>query len=244
MKPKFLNVALTGLFLLVGCLSNVANATLIVSTTNPADWRESTVVRAGGSGTWPTALLIAAGDLPADGTGPEADTYTITPTPAFGGVIHSAGLVLGVPGFFSNSGVHFFRTTFELLSLQPTRVTLAVDNSVQVFINGQEAAREVDASLVNWSFAPPGFPAFDILSDGTVTNEIKFDDVFNISPLIVGTNEVVLAVRNFGGPPAPPGDSGGIAFRMDTLTSTVPEPSTLAILVLGILGLGLCSPKK
>ncbi|SIS76838.1 PEP-CTERM sorting domain-containing protein [Neptunomonas antarctica] len=227
MRHKFLKIVLTGLFLSAFHLS--ANAGLIVGT-NASDWRLSTVVESGGAGgNWTT--LIAEGALPG------LSTYTITPTSG-GGVASPGAAALGVTGLNAGSGVSFFRTTFELFDIQSALVDVAVDNNIQIFINGHEVAREISLSGDNWTSI---LPSFDILSDGSIANIVKFDSTFAFSSWNEGENDVVLAVRNLDG-----GDSGGVAFRMELEGSAVPvsAPGTIALFGLSLAALGFVRRKK
>ena len=113
-------------------------------------------------------------------------------------------------------------------------MAVAVDNDIAVWINGTFVAAEVDLTGDNW-LAP--LPSFDILADGSISNIVKFDQTVPFTGFSSGTNELILAVRNLDG-----GDLGGFGFRM--VIETVPEPTTTALLALGLIGAGFARRRK
>jgi hypothetical protein len=201
-----------------------ARAVPITIGTNTTDWQKSTQVAAGGpGGVWTTT--VSAGDLP------DLATYTLAPQASGLSWIAGPAASLGVQDFRldggnnSPAGVQFFRTTFAAYDVAAAEITLAVDNDAQVFINGQEVAREISWTGANWT-AP--LPSLTVGADGSISNVVEFDQVFSFTNWNDGENEVVLVGRNPDneGPLA-----GGIAFRMvlDAETAAVAEPSSIAL---------------
>ena len=197
-------------------------------TSDPNDWALSTVRRSGGAaGTW----------TPPGDPLPDASTFTLpaSPTPVAGIVAAAAdlglGTLLGDGGDSQPAGLQYYRTTFDLDPFKEisAQITLAVDNGAQVFINGQEVARETSYLTENW--ARP-YSTLSINPDGSISDVTLFDQTFSFTGWLVGENEVVLAIRN---PDSEGLIGGGLAFRMDVV-STVPEPGAVCLLGLG----GLC----
>jgi hypothetical protein len=154
------------------------------------------------------------------------------------GITNTGASDFGVTGLFAGSGYSFFRTTFELFDIQSALVNVAVDNGIQIFINGQEVARESGFPDAKWS-AP--YPSFKILSDGSIADIVNFEDTFAFSSWNQGENEIILAVRNLDG-----GDTGGVAFKMELEGSSTPvsAPGTIALLGLGLAGLSFARRNK
>src|SRR5205085_12019865 len=117
----------------------------------------------------------------------------------------------GAKALKANGGTCFYRSTFNLASVAGLKadLTLSVDNDAQVFINGQEVAREVDFDGANFS-AP--YEHLTINPDGSISNVRFFNLTNNFTGWVAGVNEVVIAVRNPDGEGA---NSGGLVFRMD-----------------------------
>ncbi|MFO0797558.1 MAG: LamG-like jellyroll fold domain-containing protein [Gemmataceae bacterium] len=203
-------------------------STFVVSN---ASWMRSTVVDDGGpNGDW-TPLRV---------TPPAAATFTLPAvmggnTPFVDGQ-DQTDIGGGALAITAAPNTLFYRTTFTL----PTTVgitadvTFSVDNNAQVFLNGQEVAREV--SFVVENFNPPspsgpnGYPAFRINPDGSISNVVRVDNTFNFTNWVAGTNELVVAVRNTNGG----GDTGGLVFRMN-LTIAPPAGTLTAALSAGTL---------
>ncbi|MEM7248945.1 MAG: LamG domain-containing protein [Acidobacteriota bacterium] len=175
---------------------------VVVSTT---DWTLSTVTDpANSDATWPPPY----DPIPAVGT------FTLgTVSPPTGGAV--AQLVAAADAFDGGcqalaalNDIRYYRHTFELdtaTGLQ-ARIRIAVDNSLRLFLNGQEIGREVSGG----SWDPP-YPELTIEPDGSITNVQLFDETFDFTTgWNVGVNEVIVAVRN-----TEDTDRGGFAFRMD-----------------------------
>jgi hypothetical protein len=193
-----------------------------LSVVSDLTWTKSTVVDAGGAGgPW----------VPPRTTPPAAGTFTQTPTFGNAGGIDGtdvADIGGGAVAISSVSGVYYFRTTFTLPSATgiTANIRLSVDNNAQVFINGQEVARETTFTGAN--FNGPNYPAFRINPDGSISNIVQFDTTFPFTGWIAGTNELVVSVRNTDG-----GDSGGLVFRMDitadSTTTIIPSAAGVDI---------------
>ena len=217
-----------------------AIAATITIGTNTTDWDLSTVRATGNvGGAWTT--LVTPGSLP------DASTYTLTPTQSTHGHLGPGATDLGFDqlrldgGAGTATGVQFLRTTFNASNISTATLSVAVDNGVQIFINGQEVAREVSFLGENWTAT---YPSLAIGTDGTISSVVKFDATFNFTGWIDGENEVVLAGRN---PDNEGLNAGGIVFRMDIETedAIISEPATLAILAIGLLGVaGRASSSK
>jgi hypothetical protein len=205
---------------------------------DPADWKVSTVRKSGGS----TSTWVLPDPLPADWL-PDVSTYTDdAQAGGTGGIWGTVADDFGVDAPISldggngqPEGVQFYRSTFELdpYDVFDAEIMLAVDNGAQIFINGQEIAREISFSTENWS---PPYSTLSIASDGTIDpgSVTLFDwTAASFSDWRVGENELILVVRN---PDSDALGGGRFAFRM-TVTQAVPEPATGLLLLLGALGL-------
>ncbi len=179
-------------------------ATGAVSVVSNSTWLQSTVIDGPtGNGTW----------TPTRFTPPAVATFTIPVSIGNQAGIDGtdvADIGGGAQPIRSFAGTYFYRTTFTLPTATgiTANIRLSVDNDAQVFINGQEVAREVTLTVDN--FNGPNYPQFRINPDGSIDNVVQFDTTFNFTNWIAGTNELVVAVRNTDG-----GDSGGLVFRMD-----------------------------
>lgn len=205
-------------------------------TSNPNDWALSTVRRSGGAaGTW----------TPPSDPLPDASTFTLSASPTTAaGILAAAadlglGTLLGDGGQGQPTGLQYYRTTFDLDPFKEVsaQITLATDNGAQVFINGQEVARETSFLTENW--ARP-YSTLSINPDGSISDVTLFDQTFSFTGWLVGENEVVLAIRN---PDSEGLNGGGMAFRMDVV-NTVPEPGTLCLVTLGGLCLAGCAWRR
>jgi hypothetical protein len=176
-------------------------------------WTLSTVSRDGGAaGNWNSVGLPAP---------PSTATFTLTPTATTNLVIPSINIAassLGAQGLVAANNVRYYRTTFTLAAFAKASasIQLAVDNGAQVWLNGTLLATEITYS--GDPFVSP-YPSINIAEDGAVS-VTKFDSsVATFNNWIVGTNEIIVAVRN------PNTDSattaGGLAFRMDVLAVPV-----------------------
>jgi hypothetical protein len=197
--------------------------------TNVGDWRRSTQTTSGGAaGTWDQSGVV----LPPAATYTEAVSPTSTSLMAH---INNAALDLGVTGLVANPDVHYYRTTFDLETVQEVsaKLHLAVDNGAQVYINGQLVAAETSFVAANWGRP---YSSLAINTNGSISGVTLFDQVAaGFSGWQVGQNELVVAVRNPSTEAAP---AGGFALRMEVLT-VVPEPSSW---VLGTVALAVVLP--
>ncbi|NUM35682.1 MAG: PEP-CTERM sorting domain-containing protein [Candidatus Brocadiae bacterium] len=208
---------------------HAANLTVVSNSTN---WMQSTVYTIDNTNPgWPGVSSL-----------PALNTYTITPT--VGGA-HVSN-VSGATNLFSADGIRYYRSTFSLSAF--TDITadfqISVDNDAQIFINGHAVALEGSLTGDNFNAAP--HHRVFIASNNSVVNGYSggqaFDWVaasFADSKWIVGSNEIVLAIRNLSG-----GDAGGFSFRMDlAVTEVVPEPASFFMLSITIFFINLLRRK-
>lgn len=138
--------------------------------------------------------------------------------------------VTGSEVIAAESGVTYYKNTFDLTQSDGLnlRLRMFVDDDMQVFINGHWVAIEDGMGSANWRTEN-----HDILflSDGTVHNGYLGGDAFDYYTLltvdslfVVGTNEIVLAIRNRTSKP----DLGGFSFRMDVVGEEVISKSAIA----------------
>lgn len=207
-----------------------AQASVITVGSNPS-WTKSTVTTPGGaSGAWTNPTLAP----------PSAASFT-NPVVVGGGVAAPAATALGVTGISTGNGVTYFTTMFNLnpFSSISASIALGVDNGAAVWINGQFVGAETSLSTANW--ASP-YPGFDIASNGSILNIVKFDQTQAFTGFTAGQNTLILAIRNLDN-----GDTGGFGFRMNldvTERSAVPEPGSLALIALALVGLGVARSRK
>lgn len=210
---NFIHVFAHGIILfLFSCATLSAQVTTVV--TNTTDWKLSTVrTTGGGTGTWTTL----PGSLPATASFTQTPVLSSVSVPSFIPALSADGLQAD-GGQGTPTGVQYFRTTFNLDLSGGKYVSSAVlqapvDNGVQIWLNGQEVARETSYHFSSWT-AP--YPGLTINADGSISGVQKFEGTFPFTNWIDGTNEVVLAVRN---PDSEGPNAGGIAFRMDVTVS-------------------------
>lgn len=213
------NKALVVLVLLLGVVSLSAETLTLVS--NTTQWRQSTTYTVNDTYPgWPGVSSL-----------PSVGTFTIVPTA--GGL---ANVVAGSTAIYSANSIRYYRATFVLPTISDITADLqiSVDNDVHIFINGQWLALEGSLAAENFSSLPHHRVFVD--SNTNVVNGYSggqaFDSTvstFADSNWLVGTNEIILAVRNLSG-----GDAGAFSFRMDLnyVVSTVPEPSSLLLCLL------------
>ncbi len=211
--------SLASILLLFGC-ATALSAQVTTVVTNTTDWKLSTVrTTGGGTGTW-TTLPVS---LPATASFTQTPALSSTSVPSFVPALSANGLRAD-GGINTPTGVQYFRTTFNLdlsggKSVSSAVLQAPVDNGVQIWLNGQEVAREVSYHSSTWT-AP--YPGLTINADGSISGVQKFEATFPFTTWVDGTNEVVLAVRN---PDNEGPSAGGIAFRMDVtvLQTDLPE---------------------
>lgn len=114
------------------------------------------------------------------------------------------------------NGTVTFQTTFNVAGSGPVAISgfWGVDNIGEIFLNG------VDTGIG----LPFGFPAFEILHAFSIT-----------SGFVTGLNTLDFVIQDTGPP---------LAFRVESLTSAVPELSTWAMMLLGFAGLGFAAYRR
>jgi hypothetical protein len=194
------------------------------------DWRLSTVSVGGG----PSATWSPSGASP-----PDVSTFTLVPTATNAGLmghINTAATSLGAVGLVGDNNVRYYRTTFELPDFLAISATLqfAADNGGEIWINGQKLATEVSYVVDNWT-AP--LPSVTIAADGSVITT-KFDTaVASFAGFVPGQNEIIVALWNPGNEASPA--AGAFALKMDIAGTPIPEPSTVALIGVGLAMLGM-----
>lgn len=182
--------------------------TIITVGSNVETWRVSTASIDGGE----PADWDPSGDPPP----PNVSTFTLEPmstAPAVIPHINGVANVLGVQGIAADADVHYYRTTFNLDTIDSisAEIQMAIDNGVQVYLNGERIATETSFLVENWGFP---LPSVSIAENGAIS-VVKFEEsADSFTHWRVGENEVVLAVRN---PFTEANPAGGFAFRMNIL---------------------------
>ncbi|MEZ4988204.1 MAG: HYR domain-containing protein [Saprospiraceae bacterium] len=182
----------------IGGMGTTISQAIISNST----FTESTVVLPGGSAG--ASFNGVGGNLP------DVSTYTVAPL--FGG--NSAQAIPGTQSIRSTQGIHFFRKTFNLASIEDVLldIQLNVDNQGEIYLNGNLLARESTWTIDNFLGTP--YHRITIDQDGVVQNGFMAGQVFDYvnnflgnSAFVVGENELVFVVRN----PSGGGDIGGIS---------------------------------
>jgi hypothetical protein len=198
------------------------------------DWRMSTESIDGGpNGTW----------SPSGASPPDTSTFTLTPTATHAALmphINNAATSLGAIGLAGDNNVHYYRTTFELPQFTSIEATIqfAADNGGEIWVNGQKLATEVSFVVDNWT-AP--LPSVSIAADGSVVTT-KFDTAAaTFAGFVAGENEIIVALRN---PNAELNPAGAFALKMDVAGTPIPEPSTVALVGMGLAMLGTARARR
>ena len=212
---------LSTIIVLCSLLCGYANAALI-SVETDATWLRSTTVTTGGtSGDWINPSFLPAGlifdqAVVIDNANPQVGPF---------------GSLFNVDVIDANAGVTYYKTNFNLdyFTAIMASIRVSVDNGLAIWINNQLVGAETTLTVLNWK---PDYPSFDINTDGSSSNIVKFDITNPFSGFVVGDNELIIAVRNYDGR-----DSGAFAFDMQV--TTIPEPGTLSLLALAIIGVSM-----
>lgn len=114
------------------------------------------------------------------------------------------------------NGTVTFQTTFNVSGSGPVAINgfWGVDNIGEIFLNG------VDTGIG----LPFGFDAFQTLHAFSIT-----------SGFVLGLNKLDFVIVDTGPP---------LAFRVDGITSAIPELSTWAMMLLGFAGLGFAAYRR
>ncbi|HEY1019922.1 MAG TPA: HYR domain-containing protein, partial [Sediminibacterium sp.] len=184
----------------VSSLVNISTQTIVSDNT----WVESTTTYSTGnyciSNVW-NGIASPLPTLSSYTVAPTINAYSITP-------------ISGTQGLYGLNGVRFFRKTFTLNNLTDIKATLqvAMDNGVQIFINGVAVA--LKGNMGNTFNGANPVKAVLNSTGANVNGGVggqAFDNITNTnasSLFVVGTNEIVLALANCDGT-----DRGAISFK-------------------------------
>jgi hypothetical protein len=142
---------------------------------------------------------------------------------------------IGTPAS-GNRYTGYFRLTFNVSdadSFTKLALDLARDDGVVVYLNGQELTRDN---------MPAGTVGYKTLASGAIggATEVTYVSITDLANLLVdGENVLAVALFNSGN------TSSDLSFDLSLIgTRQVPEPSTIALLVSGVLGLGLIGLRR